>query len=338
MKLAAIAQHIDGQLQGDGEIEIAGVAGVQEAGDGDITYLGDPAFRKQLDTCPAAAVIVKDFLPELARPQIRVKNPRLAFAQLLTLFHVRPHPVLGVRAGAHVDPAARIGADVSIYPGAYVAADAVIGERCVLYPGVFVGQGSQLGADCVIHPNAVIRENVCLGARCIVHAGAVIGGDGFGYVFTGESMYKIPHVGRVVLEDDVEIGCNACIDRGTTGDTVIGRGSKIDNLVQIAHNVRVGRCSALVSQVGVAGSSTIGDYVLLGGQVGVADHTEIESGTILAARSGIMGRLPKGNYAGAPAIPQRQWLKAQALFARLPELKKRLDELEAVVKKLGGGG
>lgn len=334
MKLQAIAELIGGRVHGDVELEISGVTGIAEAGPTDITYVNDASYLAVLRASTCGAVIVRQLIDGLNKAQITADNPRLAYAKLLEHFYVKPRPALGVSPQAYVAPDAVLGADVTLYPNVYVSVGARIGAGSTLLPGVFIGEGSVLGEYCTIHPNAVIREGVTLGDRVIVHAGAVIGGDGFGYVFTGHDLYKIPHVGGVVIEDDVEIGCNACIDRGTTGNTVIGRSAKLDNLVQVAHNVRVGRCSALVSQVGVAGSSVIGDFVLLGGQVGVADHAEIASGSVIGARSGVMGKLAAGEYAGAPAMPRRDWLRSVALIARLPELKKRLEALEAKLAAL----
>ncbi|HYA31295.1 MAG TPA: UDP-3-O-(3-hydroxymyristoyl)glucosamine N-acyltransferase, partial [Thermodesulfovibrionales bacterium] len=200
--------------------------------------------------------------------------------------------------------------------------------------GVFVGRDTIVGTHCLIYPNVTIREKVTLGNRVIVHAGSVIGSDGFGYVLEDGKYHKIPQVGSVVIGDDVEIGACVSIDRATTGSTVIGSGTKIDNLVQIAHNVRIGENTVIAGQVGIAGSTEIGDFAVLGGQVGVSDHARIDSGAMVGAQSGVFGHMPKGVYSGSPAIPHREWLKASALFSRLPEINRRIKELEEKMRTL----
>jgi UDP-3-O-[3-hydroxymyristoyl] glucosamine N-acyltransferase len=245
---------------------------------------------------------------------------------------VKPRPCRGISKNAFVSESSSLGQDVSVYDFAYVSDGVKIGSRSVIHPGVFIGENSVVGDDCVIHPNVTIREGVTIGSRVIIHSGSVIGSDGFGYVFEEGAHQKIPQVGGVIIEDDVEIGAAVTIDRATTGNTVIGRGTKIDNLVQIGHNVQIGRNVILVAQIGIGGSSRIEDGVILGGQVGVADHTHVEAGTMVAAKSGILGEVKRGIYSGVPMMPHRDWLKASAVFARLPELKKKIEELE---KKIG---
>ena len=334
MKLRDIGLLIEGRLIGNGEVEISGVAGLSEAGDGDITFLSSIKLLKEARESKAAAVIVKEGIEGLEKPQIACANPQLAFALLLGQFYVKPHPFKGISEKAFVSPSASIGENVTIYPFAYIADNANIGKNSVIYPGVFIGEGSKVGATCLIYSNVTIREDVTVGSRVIIHPGAVIGADGFGYVFDGQAHRKIPQVGTVIIDDDVEIGANTTIDRATTGATVIGRGTKIDNQVQIGHNVKVGRGVILVSQVGIGGSSTLGGGVILGGQAGVADHATIEAGTMLGAKGGFMGTVKKGIYSGGPAIPHRDWLKSTAIFAQLPEMKKKIHELEEQIKAL----
>jgi UDP-3-O-[3-hydroxymyristoyl] glucosamine N-acyltransferase len=334
MKLKDITLLLEGQLIGNGDVEISGVAGLSEAGDGDITFLSGIKLLKEVRESRAAAVIVKEGIEGLEKPQIACANPQLAFARLLGHFYVKPHPFTGISEKSFVSPSASIGENVTVYPFAYIADNANIGKDSVIYPGVFIGEGSKVGATCLIYSNVTIREGVTVGSRVIIHPGAVIGADGFGYVFDGQAHRKIPQVGTVIVEDDVEIGANTTIDRATTGATVIGRGTKIDNQVQIGHNVKVGRGVLLVSQVGIGGSSTLGDGVILGGQAGVADHATIEAGTMLGAKGGFMGTVKKGIYLGGPAIPHRDWLKSTAIFAQLPELKKKIHELEEQIKAL----
>ncbi|HMK60441.1 MAG TPA: UDP-3-O-(3-hydroxymyristoyl)glucosamine N-acyltransferase [Dissulfurispiraceae bacterium] len=338
MKLSEIALFLEGRITGDGDTDITGVAGLSEAKAGDITFIGSGKFIKEARTSPATALIVREFIEDIEKPQIACINPQLAFAKLLGYFYVKPHPYLGVSEKAVVSPTANIGENATIYPFAYIAEHAIIGKRSVIYPGVYIGAGSSIGEACTIYPNATIREGVTVGSRVIIHAGAVVGADGFGFVFDGRSHVKIPQVGRVIIEDDVEIGANTTIDRATTGSTVIGCGTKIDNQVQIGHNVQIGRGAILVAQVGIGGSSTVGDGVVLGGQAGIADHTEIEAGTMLGAKGGFMGKVSKGIYSGGPAIPHRDWLKSTAIFAQLPELKKKIHELEEQIKTLKCNG
>jgi UDP-3-O-[3-hydroxymyristoyl] glucosamine N-acyltransferase len=226
------------------------------------------------------------------------------------------------------------GKEVSIHPFAYISDNVTIGRDTIIYPGVFIGEGTVIGDGCTIYANVTIREKVTVGNRVIIHSGSVIGSDGFGYVWEEGRHYKIPQVGGVIIGEDVEIGANVTIDRATTGNTIIGRGTKIDNLVQIAHNVTIGERSIIVAQVGIAGSSEIGNFVTLAGQVGIPDHVKIADGCIIGAQAGVMGNLSKGIYLGSPAMPHRDWLRSTALFSKLPELNRRIKELEEKVLTL----
>lgn len=334
MKLKDVTTIINGELIGDGEIEINGVAGISDAKDGDITFLSSAKLLKVLRNSRAAAVIVKEPVEGIERPQIIAKNPQYAFAKLLSHFYVKPHPYKGIHKNAYISDRAVIGQNVTIYPFAYISDGVSIGSETVIYPGVFIGEGSSVGESCIIHPNVTIREGVTIGNRVIIHAGSVIGSDGFGYVFENSAHQKIPQVGGVIIGDDVEIGANVTIDRATTGNTLIGKGTKIDNLVQIGHNVSIGENVILVAQVGIGGSSEIGDSVILGGQAGVADHTVIEAGTMVGAKGGAMGQMNRGIYSGILPMPHKEWLKANAIFAKLPELNKKIKELEEKIKAI----
>jgi UDP-3-O-[3-hydroxymyristoyl] glucosamine N-acyltransferase len=337
MNVKEFAQSVNGEIIGDPEQEITGVSGIREAKEGDITFISSAQYIKHLAGSKASCVIVKDVIPDLPIPQVKVKNPHYAFAKAIEYFYPKPLPAAGISSRAFVAETASIGTDVSIYPFAYVSANAVIGDGTVLMPGTFIGEHTRIGRKCLLYPNVTIREGVVLGDRVTVHSGTVIGSDGFGYVFEQGEHYKIPQVGSVIIEDDVEIGSNVSIDRATIGSTIIHKGTKIDNLVQIAHNVTIGEKSLIVAQVGIAGSTEIGDFVVLGGQAGIADHTTIESGTMVASQSGIKGHIAKGVYAGSPAIPHATWLRAQALYGRLPEMHKKLRELEAKIDKMEKG-
>jgi UDP-3-O-[3-hydroxymyristoyl] glucosamine N-acyltransferase len=334
VNLKELASLINGEIIGDESVNITGVAGIQEAGPGDITFLAGKKYLQYLVGSKASCVIVREPVSDLPITQVKVSNPQLAFAKVLKQFYIKYQEPIGISDDAYISDTAQIADDVSVYPLCYISDGVSIGKGTVIHPYVFIGENTRLGEHCVLYPNVTVREKVQVGDRVIIHSGAVIGSDGFGYVFDQGSHYKIPQVGGVIIEDDVEIGANVTIDRATTGNTIIGSGTKIDNLVQIAHNVKIGRNSLIISQVGIAGSSEIGDYVTLAGQVGVADHTYIESETIFGAQSGAMGHVAKGVYSGSPGIPHREWLKAQVVFAKLPELHKRVRELEAKIKEL----
>ncbi len=334
MKLDEIAGLIGGEVKGDRSTEITGAAGISDAGEGDITFLSSMKLIAELRESSAAAVLVKDFVPDLRQPQVKTKNPLYAFAKLLGHFYSRTIQHRGTSKNAFISEEAEIAPTATIYDFAYISGKVRIGPGSVIFPGVFIGEACTIGEECTIYPNVTIRENTVIGNRVIVHPNSVIGADGFGYVFEEGKHNKIPQVGNVLIEDDVEIGAGVAIDRATTGTTVIGKGTKIDNLVQIGHNVRVGSNVILVAQVGIGGSSSIGDGVVLGGQAGVADHAVIEAGTMIAAQSGVMGEVKRGVYGGCPMIPHRDWLKSTALFARLPELKKRIEELEEKLSEM----
>jgi UDP-3-O-[3-hydroxymyristoyl] glucosamine N-acyltransferase len=334
MKLREIAALLEGEIIGNPDIEITGVSGIKEAQEGDITFISAQRYVKDLLGSKASCVIVKEPIADIDITQLKVLNPYFAFAKLLEHFYINPQKPLGINKDAIVSDKARIGKDVSIFPFSYISDGVSVGNRTVIHPYVFIGNDTAVGEDCLIYPNVTLRENVKIGNRVIIHSGSVIGSDGFGYVFEGGRHYKIPQVGGVIIEDDVEIGSNVSIDRATTGNTIIGKGTKIDNLVQIAHNVKIGNNSIIIAQVGIGGSTEIGDFVTIAGQVGVSDHTKIESETMIGAQSGVMGHVTKGVYSGTFAIPHRDWLKAQAIFTKLPELNKKIKELEEKIKEL----
>ena len=339
MKLSEVARLLGGRLLGDPAVEITGVSGIEDAGPKDITYLIRPSLLKQAELSSAACVIVKDeFMDGLKnkKNQLAVADPQLAFIRLLEHFHPRRRPQAGISGQAFVSEGAQIDGSSSVLPFVFIGEGAQVGAGTLLYPGVFVGEGSKIGRDCILHSNVTIREGVTIGDRVIIHSGTVIGSDGFGYIMREGRHVKIPQVGGVVIEDDVEIGSCTAIDRATTGNTLIGRGSKIDNLVQIAHNVKIGAGSIIAGQAGIGGSTTLGNYVIMAAQSGIADHTRIEDGSILGAGSGVLPNttLPKGAYAGAPVLPHRQWLRAMSLTARLPEMNKAMQDLEKRLSEL----
>jgi len=334
MKLREIAEMLGGEIAGSPDIEIKGAAGISDAKEGDVTFLSTAKLIKECAESKASCVIVKEFVSEIKKPQVKVANPQYAFAKLLEHFYVRPFTTSGISDKAYVSDKAKVAKDTAVFPLTFISDGAAVGGKTVVYPGVFIGENSSIGDGCIIYPNVTIRENVRIGSRVIIHSGAVIGSDGFGYVMEKGIHYKIPQVGGVIIGDDVEIGANVTVDRATTGNTVIGKGAKIDNLVQIAHNVKIGENSIIVSQVGIAGSTEIGNYVVLGGQVGVADHAKLDDGVMVGAQSGVMGHVAKGIYSGSPIISHRDWLKSVAIFAKLPELNRRIKELEDKIENI----
>jgi UDP-3-O-[3-hydroxymyristoyl] glucosamine N-acyltransferase len=334
VNLKEIASLLNGKIIGDPDIEITGVSGIKEARKGEITFLSSRRYIKDLPKCKASCVIIKEYLPNTTITQLKVSNPYLAFAKLLEFFYVKPQKTFGISDDAIVSDKTAISKDVSIFPFAYVSENVSIGSGTIIYPYVFIGENTTIGENCLIYPNVTIRERVKIGDRVIIHSSSVIGSDGFGYIFEEGRYYKVPQVGGVIIEDDVEIGSNVSIDRATTGNTIIGRGTKIDNIVQIAHNVKIGNNTIIIAQVGIGGSTEIGDSVTIAGQVGVTDHINIESDTIIGAQSGVMSNLTTGIYSGSPAVSHRDWLKAQVIFTRLPELYKKFKDLEEKIREL----
>ncbi len=327
-----LAEALEQPFEGDGEIELTGAAGLETAGPGDLVFLESPRLRPVLEACPAAAVVAKPEEPlKPGRPVIRAADPHRAFARAVRLMFPAEPPAPGVHASACVSPAARIAPDATVGPFCVVAEGVEIGPRTVLHPLVCLAARSKVGADCVLHARVTIGEDCLLGDRVILHPGVVIGADGFGYLREDAGRYfKIPQVGRVRIEDDVEIGANSCVDRAALDETVVRRGAKIDDLVMIAHNVEIGEDTIVVAQTGIAGSSRIGRDVILGGQVGIPDHLTIGDGSIVAAKSGVTKSLPAKSFvSGSPHLDVRTWRKVWAILPDLPALVKELRRLLA---------
>jgi UDP-3-O-[3-hydroxymyristoyl] glucosamine N-acyltransferase len=339
VKLRELAERLGCALRGDGDVDVRRVAGIGEAGSGDLTFVSNARYAPQLATTRASAVIVAPGL-ETSLPSLLSDNPYLTFARAVTVLHPAPSPAAGVHPSATVDPAAELGEGVHVGAQAVVAAGVRIGPRTVLHPHVVLYAGVRIGADCLLHSGVQVRERCVLGDRVIVQNGAVIGADGFGFAKDTDGRYqKIPQVGIVVVEDDVEIGALTAIDRAALHETRIGRGAKLDNLVQIGHSVAIGADSVLAGQVGIAGSTKVGERVTLAGQVGVAGHLAIGDGVIATAQTGIPSSVDAGKViSGYPAIDNRDWLKASAVFARLPELRNRLREIERKLEELARRG
>lgn len=333
--LRELAQQIDATVEGDPALRVRGMATIESAGPDDLTFVANRRYLKHLDTTRAGAVILGPGVTCDRLAVLRCSDPYLGFARAMRLFHPRTHDAAGISAGAVVHPDATIGAEPNLMAGCHVAAGATIGDRVTLSPGVYVGQGSVIGDDCFLYSNVVVREGVTLGKRCIIQPGAVIGGDGFGYAHGESGALKIPQVGGVRLGDDVEVGCNSTIDRGALGDTVIGNGVKIDNLVQIAHNVRIGDHTIITAMVGIAGSTEIGAGVAIGGHTAIAGHIHIGNGVSIAAMSGVPGNLDAGKvYAGIPAQEHHEWRRVIGTVPRLPAMRKELAELRKRVDAL----
>ena len=336
MKLRDIAARLDCRLEGDGEIEIRRVAGLEEAGPGDLTFFANPKYTGKLRVTRASAVILGEQAEAAPCAMLRSAQPYLTFARAMELFAESWRPEAGIHPQALVHPEAEVGAGASIGPFTVVGEGVRIGPGTIVHPNVTIERHAVIGRDCLIHAGVSIRERVRIGDRVVLQNGAVIGSDGFGFAQTAAGTHhKIPQIGGVVIEDDVEIGSNATIDRPAVGETRIAAGTKIDNLVQVAHGVHIGRNVLLAAQVGIAGSSIIEDSVTLAGQVGVAGHLTIGKGSVATAQSGIPNSVEAGSFvSGYPAVPNREWLKSSAVIRKLPDLRKTITDLERRIAEL----
>lgn len=344
MKLSELSERLGCRLEGDGDLEIVRAAGLERAGPDAVSFFANNRYAAALKATRAGAVILGNEAPAAPCAMLRSAHPYVTFADAVALFAPADRPEPGISPQSAVAADALIGPDVSVAPFVTIGAGACIGARTVIAPFVSVGPGARVGEDCWLHSHVAIRERVVVGNRVVLQDGAVIGSDGYGFARRPDGTHqKIPQTGTVIVEDDVEIGANATIDRPAVGETRIGAGSKIDNLVQVAHGVAIGRNVLLAAQVGIAGSSTIEEDVVLGGQVGVAGHITIGHGVAATAQSGITNSVePKRFVSGSPAFDNRDWRKASVVFKRLPELRKavllferRLAEVEA---RLGVAG
>ena len=338
MLLKDSSERLGCRLEGDGHILILGGKGIEDAQAGELTFFSNPRYIAELRATRASAVILGHKAEAAPCAMLRADQPYLAFARAVELFADPWRPAPGVHRLAHVEEGVTLGEGTSVGPFAVIASGARIGARTVVHPHVVIGRHAEVGDDCFIHAGVSIRERVRIGNRVILQDGAVIGSDGFGFARRPDgSHHKIPQIGGVVIEDDVEVGANSTIDRPAVGETRIGAGSKIDNLVQVAHGVTVGRNVLLAAQVGIAGSTTIEDSVTLAGQVGVAGHLTLGKGVIATAQTGIPNSVEAGAFiSGYPAIPNREWLKASAVFRKLPEYRKLLADMERRIAELEG--
>lgn len=345
--LRELASAVGGELVGDPDLSIHGVNGLEDAVPGELSFYGNARYRKALLATRASAVLISGECTERSDVSwIRVANPHLAFARISALFHPRPQYRPGVRPGAHIHPSAQVHAGATVMAGATVEANASVEDGAVLFPGVYVGASAKVGAGSVLHPNVVVGDRCVVGARCILHAGAVVGADGFGFALdlSVPEHFKVPQAGIARLEDDVELGACSCVDRATLGETVVGRGTKIDNLVQVAHNVRIGPMSIVCAQAGISGSAEVGTGVVLAGQVGVVGHIRVGDLAKVGAQSGVAHDVPDGaTVSGSPAFDHREWLKASAamghmssVLRELRQLRRRVEQLESEKKNREG--
>ncbi len=329
LSLGKIAELVGGRLYGDPEIEIIGLNSLEHATESDISFYFSSRYKNLLTRTRAGAILVKEKTPEFSGPQIIVEDPEKSYVRLAAFF-VPPVPKYpGVSNDAVVHDSAVLGKSVSIYPLVYVGERARIGDDTVLFPGVYVGNDVTIGQRAVIYPNVTILERTAIGSDVIIHSGTVIGSDGFGFVQEEAASIKIPQLGNVRIEDEVEIGANCCIDRAAFGSTLIKRGVKTDNLVQIAHNVVIGENTIIVAQAGISGSVTVGKHVVIGGQVGIADHIEIGDRVMIASQSGVAKSVPQGEIiSGTPALRHRRWLRSMGIVGKLPELSEKIRQFE----------
>ncbi|MFO1489130.1 MAG: UDP-3-O-(3-hydroxymyristoyl)glucosamine N-acyltransferase [Verrucomicrobiota bacterium] len=332
---ARLGEQLRGEVIGDGSVSITGIAPAEQARPGDLTFAENENYLRLAEQSAASAVLVPESLGSSAKTVIRVKNPRLAVARLLPLFFPPEQTVPGVHPTAVIDPSAQIHPTAQIGEHCVVQAGVKIGARTTLMSGSCVGKNSRLGEDVCLHPNVVLYPRSEIGSRVTIHAGTVIGSDGYGYVLDEGRHRKVLQIGNVVIHDDVEIGANAAIDRGALGATVIGQGTKIDNLVHIAHNVVIGRNCLIMGQVGFAGSTVLGDYCVIASQSGIAGHLKLGHQSVVGAKSGVMRDIPdKGVVLGIPASPDKQAKRQMIALTQLPDLIKRLRELESQVESL----
>jgi len=341
MKLKELAERLECRLEGEPGVEIHGIAGIEQAGPGEVTFLANRRYAPNLKTTRASAVFVEDGVEvdreagEPALAKLRTSNPYLSFAKAIELFYEAPKYAPGIHATAVIAKTARIGAGAHVGPFCFVDEDAFIGDNSVLHSFVTIYRGARIGANFFAHAHAVVREFCRIGDRVILQNGVIIGGDGLGYAKKPDgTWYKMMQSGPAVLEDDVEVQANAGIERETVGETRIGRGTKIDDLVLVGHASKVGGNSMLCGQVGLAGSTRIGENCILAGQVGTAGHLTVGDGAVITAQSGVPNDVPeRALYSGYPAVENREWLRMMAALRRLPELQKRVGELE---EKLAG--
>ena len=333
--LGEIASAVGGEIVGNRDLVITGINSLNDAGPSEISFFSNRRYQESLGKTCAGALMISHKTPLFKGPQVIVPNAELAYAKVAALLAPPVSRESGISQGAVIHQESVIGKGVTIYPMVFVGHGAEIGDGTTLFPGVFVGEDVKIGKKCLIYPNVVIMNGCIIGNDVIIHPGSVIGGDGFGFVRDRAESVKIPQIGIVQIDDQVEIGSNNCIDRAALGKTWIKRGTKTDNLVHIAHNVVIGEDTIIVAQTGISGSCHIGREVVIAGQVGIIDHVEVGDRAMIGPQSGIAKAIPAGEVvSGSPAIPHRLWLKASALTSRLPEFNQRLRQLEKRIEEV----
>jgi UDP-3-O-[3-hydroxymyristoyl] glucosamine N-acyltransferase len=329
--LGELAKYVNGKILGNPDVKIGSAATLGRAGEGDISFLANAKYEKQIETTKASAVIVGRGTSGKAKiPLLIAEDPYYAFMQIMVLLHGhRKHKKVGVSRLAHISDTAKVGADCDIHNFVTIADEARVGNRCVIYPGVYIGQETYIGDDCIIYPNVTIYDGCKVGNRVIINANAVIGEDGFGFASHNGIHHKIPQIGTVILEDDVEIGAGCGIERGTLGDTVIEKGTKLGDLIAVGHGTRIGPHCLLVAQVGISGSTTLGHHCVLGGQVGVTGHITIGNNVMIGAQAGVINNVGDNKIVlGSPAIDAGIAKRAYSMIKNLPDMRKSIRNLE----------
>ena len=335
-----IAGFLKGEIEGNPDIKVNTIAKIEEGIEGALSFLANPRYEHYIYETKSSVVLVnRSFVPSasIGATLIRVENSYEAFASLLRLVDQARPRKKGIHPAAIIETSAKVGSDVFIGPYAYIGENCIIGDGCSIYPHVYIGDNTRLGNNCTLNPGVKIYHDCLLGEGCIIHAGSVIGSDGFGFAPQSDNEFmKIPQLGNVVLEDHVEIGANVTIDRATMGSTIIRKGVKLDNLIQIGHNVEVGENTVMAAQTGISGSTKIGKNCMFGGQVGLAGHLKIADGTKIGAQGGILGDVKEENTVilGSPAIELKQYLRSTVVFKKLPEMKVKIDSLEKEIESL----
>jgi UDP-3-O-[3-hydroxymyristoyl] glucosamine N-acyltransferase len=334
--LGELAEYVGGRVSGNPNTIIRSASTLGRAGEGDISFLANHKYEKQLRTTKASAVIVGKETANAPVPLLVVEDPYYAFMQIMVLLHGhRKHKKVGISSRASISDSAKVGMDCHIHDFVTIADEARVGDGCIIYPGVFIGQGAQIGNDNIIYPNVTIYDGCKIGNRVIINANSTIGEDGFGYASHKGMHHKIPQTGTVIIEDDVEIGACCGIERGTLGDTVIGQGSKLGDLVTVGHGTKIGAHCLLVAQVGIAGSTTLGHHCVVGGQVGIVGHITIGNNVTIAAQAGVINNIPDGKVVlGAPAIDANLGKRAYSMIGNLPEMRQNIRRLENQIEKI----
>jgi UDP-3-O-[3-hydroxymyristoyl] glucosamine N-acyltransferase len=333
-QLSELAKLVDGTLEGDDDIEITGAGTLDQAQHGDIAFVESAELLPRGEDSQASALIVPQHIGSCRKPLIRAANPRFAFGKVLAVFSERSRPQPGVHPSAVLGRNVSLGERVSIGAMAVVWDNVAIGDDTIIHPQAYIGEDVRIGRHCEVFAQAVLYDRVEVGDRVIIHASSVIGADGFGYTPESGAHVKMPQIGNVILEDDVEIGANSCVDRATVASTRIGAGTKIDNLVHVAHNCQIGKHCLICAQVGISGSTIIGDRVIMGGQVGVNDHVTIGEGAVFGGQAGVISDVEPGQfYSGYPARPHAQAMRMYAAMRRLPQLERRVRQLEQLLAR-----